>query len=79
MGASDQLVGFSHVRALLEHCRLEQYAATFEEEGYDDLPFLRGLEVEKLKGIATAELGMKPGHAAKLIKMMETYVPPEGA
>ena len=44
--------------------KLLQYADAFEEQGYDDLEYLRELDVAALKGVAQAA-SMKPGHAAR--------------
>ena len=52
------------MRAFLAAIRLEQYAEAFDEQGYDDLPFLRRLEEEHLKEICDS-VNMKPGHAHK--------------
>ena len=57
---------------MLTHCRLEQYAATFEEEGYDDLQYLLGLSKPRLMGIAK-ELSMKPGHALKWTELLPSF------
>lgn len=54
------------VRTFLAAIRLEQYAEAFDEQGYDDLPFLRRLEEEHLKEICDS-VNMKPGHAMKFV------------
>ena len=46
-------------------CRLEQYGAAFEEEGYDDLAFLLTLDRTGLAELAQI-VGMKAGHVARL-------------
>ena len=53
------------VRKLLVEYRLEQYAERFEEEGFDDLEYMRGLGVEKLVSTLREVVQMKPGHAMK--------------
>ena len=73
-GIANMPTGMETVGAMLSHCRLEQYAATFEAEGYDDLLFLASLDEARLRSIATSELGMKPGHVAKLIYMLPGYL-----
>ena len=42
----------------------ELYAAAFDDEGYDDLPYLLTLDRERLLAVA-ADCGMKKGHATK--------------
>ena len=51
------LEGMAAVRALLGHCRLEQYGAAFEEEGYDDLEFL--LSLDRTGGSADRSLSLR--------------------
>ena len=52
--------GMEEVRALLASYRLEQYAEAFDEQGYDDLSYLRTLDAVAL-GTVLSEIGMKPG------------------
>ena len=42
----------------------ELYATAFDDEGYDDLPYLLTLDRERLLAVAT-DCGMKKGHATK--------------
>lgn len=58
----------ARVRAVLETLRLAQYAASFEELGFDDLDYL--LEHARLAEVASA-VGMKPGHASKFERMLQ--------
>ena len=51
------LEGMAAVRALLGRCRLEQYGAAFEEEGYDDLEFL--LSLDRTGGSADRSLSLR--------------------
>ena len=53
------------VRRLLVDFRLEEYTASFEEQGFDDLQYMRELGVEKLQGALREMVKMKPGHAMK--------------
>ena len=67
MGAA-ATAGMSAVCAVLKVLRLEVYAATFEEMGYDDLDYLvNTLSTEQLRKVAVDDLAMKPGHAHKLV------------
>ena len=52
------------VKHVLARLRLEQYADTLEDLGYDDVHYLRTLSTERLATIAT-EADMRPGHASK--------------
>ena len=54
------------VRAFLDAIRLDEYAEAFEEQGYDDLPWLSRLEDDLLRQICDS-LGMKPGHSMKFV------------
>ena len=63
------------VSDLLRRCRLEQYAAIFEELGYDDLEWMRSLSTDKLVVMAKDEIHMKPGHAARFADWIETGGP----
>ena len=57
------------VRQMLTKFRLEQYAEAFDDEGYDDLPFLMSLNSKQLKEVGEATK-MKPGHYAKFEAML---------
>ena len=59
--------GMDEVAAVLSAVRLASYAETFDEMGYDDLPFLRGLDASELRRVATEEIGMRVGHAARFV------------
>ena len=63
--AAARLEGMAAVSALLGRCRLEQYSAAFEEEGYDDLEFLLSLDQAGMAELAQ-NVGMKTGHVARL-------------
>ena len=67
---SAALSGTAAVRARLTEIGLGQYADRLEEEGFDDLPFLRRLDKEKLERLALdpAVLGMRRGHAMKFCR-----------
>ena len=54
------------VRRLLTTARLEQYAAAFDEAGYDDISYLLSIagQAEALRELAS-HVGLKPGHAAR--------------
>lgn len=54
------------VRAFLDAIRLDKYAEAFEEQGYDDLPWLSRLGDDLLRQICDS-LGMKPGHSMKFV------------
>ena len=58
--------GMEEVRALLASYRLEQYAEAFDEQGYDDLPFLRMQSKERLEALLKDGIGMKPGQCVRL-------------
>jgi hypothetical protein len=58
--------GMEGVRAFLGGVRLGEYAEAFEEQGYDDLPWLSRLGDDLLREICDS-LGMKPGHAMKFV------------
>ena len=62
------------VRDMLVSLRLDQYADTFDDEGYDDLPFLMSMDVTALKEVAEC-VHMKPGHAAKFTALLPNYRP----
>jgi len=63
------LDGMAAVRAMLVDFRLAQYSDVFEERGYDDLEYLRGLSFEELSHIGEA-CSMKLGHAHKFATLM---------
>ena len=62
------------VKAMLTQLRLEQYAAAFDEMGYDDLSYLQSLTPGEIAEVA-ANVAMKPGHAQKLLMLMPQYRP----
>jgi hypothetical protein len=68
--ADEHANGMDGVRALLVDFRLEQYADKFDELGYDDceyLCYLRVQEPQKFADVLEKQIGMKKGHAAKLL------------
>ena len=65
---ADELLGMDAIRKLLRAYRLEQYADAFDEQGYDDLPYLRELDEESLRKVVKDQIGMKPGHMERFIK-----------
>lgn len=65
--------GMGPVREMLIALRLEQYAEAFEEEGFDDLPYLCSLDAASLAEVAST-VNMKPGHAMKLKTMLPAYL-----
>ena len=71
---AENMVGVAGVRAMLRALKLEQYAAEMEEQGYDDLEFLReqSMDATFLCHIAEA-VGMKRGHALKFCMMLPGY------
>tara|TARA_B110000208_G_C11389065_1_gene291648 strand:- start:3 stop:308 length:306 start_codon:yes stop_codon:yes gene_type:complete len=54
--------------AFLADLSLSQYAAIFDAEGYEAASNLEGMTLVELKG----ELGMKTGHAKKLLRYLAT-------
>ena len=54
--------------------RLEQYAAAFEEQGFDDLRFILQLSEEGLVAMCQV-VAMKSGHRMKLLDMLPAYEP----
>ncbi|CAK0899347.1 unnamed protein product [Prorocentrum cordatum] len=54
------------VREVLGSLRLERYAETFEEMGWDDLD-IHTLDPEALRDLAR-DVGMRPGHASKFLR-----------
>ena len=68
------------VREMLVSFRLEQYADQLDAQGYDDLNFLIHLSADEAKLRDIVEhMGMKPGHIAKLCKMLPSYCRPSCA
>ena len=62
------------VRSLLAQWRLEQYADKFDEEGYDDIDFLKSLKRDDKAALETVlreGIGMKAGHVAKFVQWLE--------
>ena len=57
------------VAATLEAWKLAQYAAEMDEQGYDDLEFLKSMSDDALREV-TKTVGMKPGHASKFCSYM---------
>ncbi|EOD24120.1 hypothetical protein EMIHUDRAFT_238946 [Emiliania huxleyi CCMP1516] len=53
--------------AALEGVGLGRYAAAFEEQGYDDLRYLRTMDAAERATVAES-VGMKQGHANKFVK-----------
>ena len=66
------------VDAILASAGLSAYATSFDDEGYDDLDYLRMLPPAELRSVAV-DCGMKPGHAAKFVSWMPTGGPPPPA
>lgn len=58
------------VRMLLRRWRLEAYTEAFEQKGYDDVDFLKRMDEPRLAALI-ADVGMKPGHAAKYRQALE--------
>lgn len=56
--------GMARVTCVLAGCRLEQYAAALEEQGWDDYEYLTTQPFEQLRQLAIG-VGMKAGHATK--------------
>ena len=46
-----------------------QYADTFDDLGYDDLPYLERMSEEKRQEVAN-EAKLKPGHARKFVELL---------
>ena len=59
---------------MLRSFRLDSYVQAFDDEGYDDLHYLRELPAASLRSVA-ADCGMKPGHAAKFVTWMQALPP----
>ncbi len=68
-GAAESAVGMAAVRAMLVACRVEQYAETFCELGWDDLDHLLEMGDDELRGVASS-CGMLPGHSQKWIALL---------
>ena len=63
--------GMAGVLAHLERIKLQQYAAQFDEQGYDDLDFLLKMSDAMLTEVAQA-VGMKHGHECKFVLCFAT-------
>ena len=61
----------AQVVAYLERIKLQQYAAQFDEQGYDDLDFLLKMDDAMLTEVARA-VGMKRGHEYKFVTCFAT-------
>ena len=59
---AEQPSGMAAVRAALAALGFVQYADAFDEQGYDDLEWLKGLPFERLVAVGL-KVGMRPGHA----------------
>jgi hypothetical protein len=65
-GDGSVMDGMDGVRSLLATARVEQYAPSFEESGYDDLPFLLSIAHNRSRlDELHRHVGFKPGHAAR--------------
>lgn len=64
--------GMGPVLTMLQALRLEQYAAAFDEGGYDDLDYMMQLGEAGLTKLC-AEVKMKPGHANKFLDFLPKY------
>jgi len=60
-------LGMPAVVQALEGVGLGRYAAAFEEQGYDDLRYLRTMDAAERATVAES-VGMKQGHADKFVK-----------
>ena len=60
-------LGMPAVLQALEGVGLGRYAAAFEEQGYDDLRYLRTMDAAERATVAES-VGMKQGHAGKFVK-----------
>ena len=67
-------MNLTDVNVLFKALGMEQYAEKFDDEGYDDLHYLRELPAASLRSVA-ADCGMKPGHAAKFVTWMQALPP----
>jgi hypothetical protein len=59
------------VGQLLAKLKLKQYLSAFDEAGYDDAEFLRGLSADGARKVTTA-VGMMPGHAHVFVHYIKT-------
>ena len=61
-----------HVRAFLQrkHVDLGQYAQTFEEKGFDSLPYLMALSPKKQRAIAK-KITMPEGHIQRFVQSLK--------
>merc|ERR1712216_142815 len=62
---ASQAAALEEVRSVLKSYKLDQYAEAFEEQGYDDIPFLRSMSEDELMAVLREQIGMKPGHAMR--------------
>ena len=53
---------------------VEAGEALFEEQGYDELPFILRLSEQRLVDMC-AHVAMRPGHRMKLLAMLPAYRP----
>jgi len=51
----------THIRSWLRRCKLEAYAQALEDDGYDDLQHITGLDEKEIDEVLE-EIGMKKGH-----------------
>jgi len=64
--------GMEVVEALLGRCRLPQYAAKFDEMGYDDVGYLYSIHDQRPALDALAgDVGLKPGHKARFEDLLQ--------
>ena len=59
--ASPTTVRDTHIRSWLRRCKLEAYAQALEDDGYDDLQHITGLDEQEIDKVLE-EIGMKKGH-----------------
>ncbi len=63
--------GMPEVAQMLERFKLANYVEVFDDQGYDDLEFMLRMRPEQVEQLI-ADVGMKPGHAAKFKLYLET-------
>lgn len=65
-------MGMDAVVKVLRAARLEQYIPVMDKQGYDDLDYLKALACNRTQfmEMSKAVLGMKPGHAMRLIEAL---------
>ena len=51
----------THIRSWLRRFKLEAYAEALEDDGYDDLQHITGLDEQEIDEVLE-EIGMKKGH-----------------